>query len=707
MSRRPMAGAGPDPREILAALQHAVALHQQGDLPAAARIYDQVIRLVPDQFDALHLRGVVALQMGRAGEGVPLIARALKARPDAAAAHNNLGNGLRELKRFNEALASFDRALALHPGYAAAEANRGATLRQLGRLEEALAACDRAVALDPDLPDAQCNRGNALLALRQPAEALACYDRALALAPRLGEALANRALALRDLGRLEEALAACDAALAVQPERAATLAGRGHVLLELRRHAEAIASYERAMALDRDPAFLPGAVLQAKLAGSDWDGIEVAEEALARAIRRRQKAASPFDTLALTGARDLQAQAARLWVETQLAVSPPPRLPAAPVRPEGRIRLGYVSMDFGEHAVSYLMAEVFERHDRARFETFALSLGARRADSEIARRVRGAFEHFLEVQDLSDAAIAALARERGIDLAIDLAGYTRGARPEVFARRAAPVQAAYLGYLGTTGAGYMDYLLADAVLVPDAHRRDYAEKILRLPAYQANDTSRPRLERLPSRAEAGLPAEGFVFCCLNATYKLTPAVFGGWMRLLGQVPGAVLWLLEETAEASARLRQAAATRGIDPDRLRFAPRAPRAEYLARYRLADLFLDTLPYNAGATASDALWEGLPVLTRLGDTFAGRIGASLLHAIGLPELVAETAEAYEAMAVALARDPARLAALRDRLAANRLTQPLFDAARHTRSLESAYQAMVDRHRAGLPPDHFDIAP
>jgi predicted O-linked N-acetylglucosamine transferase (SPINDLY family) len=359
--------------------------------------------------------------------------------------------------------------------------------------------------------------------------------------------------------------------------------------------------------------------------------------------------------------------------------------------------VAYLSADFHDHATAYLMAEFFERHDSTRFETIAISFGPDRQDG-MRQRLRQAFGQFIDVRGHSDAEVAQLLRSLEVDIAVDLKGYTQDCRTGILARRCAPVQVNYLGFPGTMGAPYIDYIVGDATVTPPGCERFYTEHIVRLPhSYQVNDRQRAIAAQTPTRQQQGLPDEGFVFACFNNNYKITPEVFGIWMRLLAQVQGSVLWLLADNDAAPAHLRSEAAARGIDSRRLVFAPRAPLPEHLARHRLADLFLDTLPYNAHTTASDALWAGLPVLTCLGASFAGRVAASLLRAAGLPELVATSLADYEALAFALATTPGRLAALRARLERSRLECPLFDTAAFVRSMERAYEEMVRRARAG----------
>ena len=374
-------------------------------------------------------------------------------------------------------------------------------------------------------------------------------------------------------------------------------------------------------------------------------------------------------------------------------------VPAAPASPR-RLRIGYFSADFSEHAVMYLMAGLLREHDRSRFELIGYSFGKSRTDP-MREHVIACCDAFHDILDLSDDEAVALARSHDLDIAVDCTGYTRNARTALFARRVAPLQVNYLGYPGTMGAPFFDYIVGDPVVIPPEWREFYSERLIRLPgSYQPNDNQRQVIAPAGGRAAHGLPEDGFVFCCFNAAKKITPAEFGIWMRLLEQVPGSVLWLFAANRWIDSRLRAEAAKRGVDPARLVFAPFLPHHQHLGRQQLADLFLDTFVYNAHTTASDALWAGLPLVTMAGKTFQARVAASLLTAAGLPELITDTPEAYAALALELARSPARLAELRARLAANRLTCPLFDTAGYTRALEGAYEAIAARHRAGLPP-------
>ena len=617
---------------------------------------------------------------------------------------------------------SLDRALAFHQGGRLAEAQKlyeqilqkhpnhfdalhllGVISIQTGRFAEAEQQIGRALKINPSMAQAHSNYGAALQWLNRLEEALASHDKAIALSPHFAEAHFNRGNALAKLKRLEEALVSHDQAIALQPDHAEAHAHRGNVLRELRRFEEAIASYDRALALKPDLTFFAGERLQARMQICDWSQREAEVSQLRQDLELGLPRYLPFVVLSLSSRRKEQLQAARIFAQEQYAgdctLAPPVKVK------RDKVRVGYFSSDFRNHAVAWLIAEIIEKHDRNLFEIIGFSFGVDTKD-ETRRRLASAFDKFIDVRNQSDRDATILARNLGIDIAIDLNGFTANNRTGLFAQRVAPIQVNYLGYPGTMGVNYMDYLIADPILIPVDHRQDYSEKIVYLPdSYQPNDRQRTISSRAITRSEAGLPEKGLVFCCFNNNYKITPEVFDCWMRILKRVPGSVLWLLEDSAATSSNLRAEALQRGVEPERLVFAARMALPEHLARHRLADLFLDTLPYNAHTTASDALWAGLPLVTQLGETFAGRVAASLLNAVGLPELITSTQEAYEERAVELATDGARLQELKRKLAANRLTTPLFDSERYTRHLEAAYMAILERHQAGQPPDHIHV--
>lgn len=689
---------------LAATLARGLAQHRAGRLDAAAACYRAVLAIDARQFDALHLLGVVEHAQGRPEAALVWFDRALAVDASTAPVHAHRGAALRDLRRPDEALASLGRALAIDPRHAVSLANRAAVQLDRGDAAAALADAQAALALVPDEPSAAYNRASALKALGRRDEALAAFVALQAQRPDLAEVHVHAGELLRDAGRAGEALAAFDRALALDAHAAAAWIDRGHVLADLGRPDDAQASYDRALALDPHAPGLLGHGLHARLLGCDWDGLDAAFAQLADAVEAGRPACEPFAALLtpLSGAQ--QRRVAEAAVRQNWRVHVPASALPAPPPGDGRLRIGYFSADFRDHPIARLLVGVLERHDRRRVEVSAFAFGPPGEDA-MRTRVAAAVEHFVDVRGHDDAAIVALARARGLDLAIDLGGATRGARPGVFARRVAPLQVAWLGFAGTSGAPFIDYVVADRIVLPPAEAASFSEAVAWLPhSYQPNDDRRP-LAAPPARATLGLPEHGVVFCCFNQAAKILPGVFALWMELLRDCPGSVLWLLDPGVAAADRLRAHAAAHGVDPGRLVFAARVAAEEHLARHAAADLCLDTWPYNAHTTASDALWAGLPVLTRRGETFAGRVAASLLHAAGLPELVVPSAEAYVRLARELAHDRARLAALRDRLVARRSRCALFDTAGFTRALEAAFAMMAQRHAAGQAPASFDV--
>jgi predicted O-linked N-acetylglucosamine transferase (SPINDLY family) len=705
--------------EALASLDRALALeggHAQahnnrgnvlsdlGRHAEALASYDAALRARPDYVEALVNRGAALHALGSNEEALASYDRALALSGDHPQVLDQRGSVLATLGRCEEALASYAKAVLARPDYAPAHYHRGNVLAQLKRYADALASYDKAIAIRPDDAEAFENRGNALAALGRHDEALASYDRALALVPHSVSALTNRANAFKALKRYDEALAGYDAALTLAPGAAGTLFNRANLLKETKQYEAALACYDRAFALDGAHADRFGWI-DAALHTCDWQRLQGVVEAVAVDLGRGRSSVTPFTLLGLTDEAALQLQCAKNYIAASLAAAPAP-LWKGPRARRDRLRVAYLSADFQAHATAFLIAELIERHDRSCFEVHGISFG-RDDGSEMRARLVAAFDRFHDVRALGDEAVAKLIHELGIDIAVDIKGYTQDARPGILRHRPAPIQASYLGFPGTMGGDFIDYIISDRTVLPLAEQAFYPERIVHLPdCYQPNDGKRSIAQTTPSRAEAGLPATGFVFCSFNNSYKITPDVFDIWMRLLAGMPGSVLWLLRDTGAAEQNLRTQAQARAIAPARLVFADRTKLDAHLARHRLADLFLDTLPYGAHTTASDALWAGLPVLTCRGKSFAGRVAASLLQAVGLPELICENLAEYEKLAAELAADTSRLAELRQRLARNRAAAPLFDTDRYRRHIEAAYQKMWDLRQAGAP-QSFAIGP
>lgn len=651
-------------------LPQARHLQRTGKWDEAADLFHRILAADPQNADVLHSFGVLHAQRGDYDTAVSLIGRAIALAPENAIAHYNHGKALRDAGRREEALKSYDRAVALMPANVEGWSNRATILQELGRPREAVESFDRALAINPSHIPSLHNRANALNDLKLRQEAIAGYDQVLRIDPNNNFALNGRAGVLRDLGRFDEARL----------------------------------DYDRVFALDPDFPYIKGWRLHANMHICNWATLASDTEDLGRDIDAGKLASTPYVLIAADLSEARQLKAAQGFCRDRYPVSPNPLRHGETYRHD-KIRIGYMSAEFHEQATAHLTADLYECHDRTTFELHAFATG-KNDGSPLRKRLELAFDAFSDVSQRSDRGVAEAIRHAEIDILINLNGYFGGERTPVFALRPAPVQVNYLGYPATMGASYMDYIVADKIVIPEDRRCDYAEKVVYLPdTYQPNDRKKQVSDRNITRRDCGLPEAGFVFCCFNNNFKLTPGVFAIWMRLLREVEGSALWLYEGNVSARRNLIREAEMRGVAADRLVFAPFVPHPEHLARVRLGDLFLDTLPCNAHTTASDALWCGVPVLTCLGSTFAGRVAASLVRAAGLPELAAHSLEDYEALAVRLARDPAMLSRLKRRLAENRNTMALFDTSRYTRSLEEAYRTMWLRSQRGEPPAGFTV--
>jgi protein O-GlcNAc transferase len=695
-----------DPNDLDSLYNRAVLLTRLRRFEQALAAYDKVLARDGTLVDALCDRGNVLAELARFEEAIGCYDKVLARAPGHVGALHNRGSALASLGRHADALVCFDKVLAISPVHVDAMANSGAALKQLGREEEALACYTRALALDPGHLNSLLNRGNALLRLNRLAEALDSYERVLAREPAQRDALLYRGHALRQLSRLEEAIAAYGHGLARHPQDEVLLANRADALCRARRFDAAIRDYERALELAPDDAVATGGLINALQESCCWDRLEAPLQRLTTLV----DAGRPVDPLLLIRVSDdpsRQFQCARNYVRATVPAIPNPLPPIAAAATKGRLRVAYLSAGFGGHAMAHLTARLFELHDRSRFETIAISLAPDDRSAMRGRLVR-AFDRFEDVTRISDLDVARLLRGLEVDIAVDLMGHTENNRFAILAHRPAPIQVSYMGLPGTTGADFIDYFMADRIVLPFDQQSFFSERIVHLPdTYWVIDSTLPAPISGPPRSDLGLPKDAFVFCSFNQSYKITAAIFDIWMRLLQRVEGSVLWLLDANAAATANLRARAEACGVAPGRLVFAPRADIGRHLARHRAADLFLDTLPVNAHTTASDALWMGLPVVTCGGRALAGRVATSLLHAVGLPELVTASLEQYEALALELATDRDRLDAVRRKIEAGRLTHPLFDTDRFRRHIEAAYLAMWEIWQRGESPHSFAVEP
>jgi predicted O-linked N-acetylglucosamine transferase (SPINDLY family) len=749
--------------------QHAVAHHQAGRLDEAEALYRQILEAEAHHADTLHLLGLSLHQRGHSTAGIPYIAKAIsldgkkalyhanlaavytacregvKAEASArqaialkptAEAWQNLGIALHLQQKLEQAIESYRQALHLKPAYAEAHFNLGNAWRDARQLSNAVSAYRAALQHRPDYFLAANNLGSALALLGDLAAAVACFRQACQLNPQDPGAHNNLGNALRSCGQLQASEQAYQQALALQPDNAEALYCLGNIYRDQNQLNHACAAYQKA--LQADPAYWPAFSqdLHSRQIMCDWRDWDARTKHLLQAIVNHQSNGDiePFIVLSLPTTLDIQQRCARQYAEKKFArlspalatqvdagaqgllqaqrrgkpgvFSPPVSFPLAAREDtkSKKIRLGYLSSDFHNHATAHLMADMFECHDKQRFETFAYAYG-KSDNSAMRKRLEAAFDYFIDIQTLSFQAVAQRIKSDSIDILVDLKGYTKDSRSAILAFRPAPIQAQYIGYPGTLGTTLVDYIVADSFVIPTAHMPFYDEKVASLPyTYQPNDRHKA-LGNIPSRAEAGLPDDSIVFCCFNQTYKIVPWLYDIWMRILQAVPNSVLWLLDCNSWARENLKQETFKRGVDAARLIFAPWKPVSEHLARFSLADLFLDTLPYNAHTTMSDALWVGVPAITCAGPTFAARVGGSILQAVGLPELVTDNLHTYQTLAIKLAQNPAELKALRAKLAAQHTTAPLFNTPLFTRALETLYQGMWSRYAQGLPPEHMQL--
>ncbi|MBU3583931.1 tetratricopeptide repeat protein [Polynucleobacter sp. 15G-AUS-farblos] len=657
-----------------------------------------------ENIDILFNIGIECAQNNRLAQAVLIFSELSLTKKGDAAILYNLGFIYSLLKEPREALKYYGEALKLDPLDPAIYINQGATFNELKQYEEAIQSLNQAVALNPNIAEAWSNKGTALNELKRYEDALAHYDKALELNPQYVEAWSNKGVTLAELKRHEEALAHYDKALEINPQYLEAWANKGVICAELKRYEAASQCFERVLNLNPNFAFGKGALLHDKMSACDWKGLDGLYRSICQDIRERKKSADPFGFQGICDDESLLQQCAEIFSNDKFPSDP--QFNFEHLKRSGqKIRIGYLCGEFREQATAMLMTELWELHDKSQFEIVAFDNGW--DDNSLRRkRIEAAFDEVIDISRMSDEQASTVIFNKEIDILLNLNGFFGKPRQGIFAKKPAPIQVNYLGFPGTIGASYMDYLIADRIVIPNESQQFYSEKIVQLPhCYQPNDSTRLIDGKQFSIGELGLPQEGFVFCCFNNSYKIHPQLFDLWMRLLHAVQGSVLWLIEDSPDARRHLQSAAQARGISPTRIIFAKRIPLPEHLARHQYADLFLDTLPYNAHTTASDALWAGLPVLTCTGTAFAGRVATSMLTALDMPELITSNASQYEALAHELATNPEMLQAIKAKLNKNLLSSPLFNANLIVKDIEKAYQAMHQRFQEGLPPEHIKI--
>ncbi|MCO5065587.1 MAG: tetratricopeptide repeat protein [Rhizobiaceae bacterium] len=683
----------------------AVSLFRLDRLPEALKSFENAVELQPDYASGWTNRAALLGTLGRHEAAVESCDRAIRLQPDNAELWAMRASSLVALKRLEEAVVAFDEALRLQPRRSDLWLRQGNVLSDLQRFEEAAVNFDKA-ALDPAVaPDAIFNKGNCLRGMWRFGEALDCYHAAVRLREQFSAAWNNIGLCYMSLEQHAEAVAAFQKAVAQQPDNAGAWNNLAGLYVQAGDFGKAIECCEMLQRHRPDYPWAEGALIGFRMQLADWNGLDALCASVKAKAEQGLPVTYPFSALGWLDEPSLLKGISETYIKLN-APADPSLGPFSTRAPGGPIRIGYFSADFHEHATAWLMAGLFDQHDKSQFEVTAFSFGPD-CSAPIRQRIEGSFSRFLDVRAMSDVEVARTARDMRLDIAIDLKGFTQAARTGIFALRAAPVQINYLGYPGTIGASYIDYIVADATIIPDHLREHYSEKVIRLPhSYQINDDKREIGASGISRRDCDLPGNGFVYACFNNSWKITPEQLDSWVRILRAVEGSVLWLLGGSRGFEDNLRREASSRGLNPDRLVFAPRVQLAVHLERIALADLFIDNYPCNAHTTASDALWVGLPVLTRPGASFATRVAASLLNAIDLPEMIAEDAAAYERLAIDFGKNPEKLQAIRTKLAQNRSTAPLFDTRRTTRAIEEAYRLAHQRQIDGLPPAHIDLS-
>ncbi len=641
---------------------------------------------------------------GKLNEAKNTCEKILKQETNNSQVYNLYAFTLYYLEKFDAAAECWSKAIKINPNYIEAYNGRGNAFVKLQKLDDAIINFNQALKINPNYFEAYNNLGNAFINLEKLDQAMASYDQAIKIKPDYAHAYHGRAYTLMKSLKLEEAVNNWNKAIKINPNFVAAYSERGHALVALNRLGEALESYNNAYILNPDYKFLLGNLIHTKFKLCSWKSVVENLEELKNKILKIEKSSPPFPTLAFFDLPQLQKISAEIWIKENFSKkSFIEKIPKK--KSEKKIRIGYYSADYYEHATSYLIAELIELHDKSKFEIFGFSFGPDK-DDKMRKRISKAFDQFIDVNLKSDKEVAQLSRDLKIDIAVDLKGFTQFSRFGIFVERCAPIQVNYLGHPGTLGTDCIDYIIADKVLIPQKNQKDYSEKIIYLPhCYQVNDSNKKISDKVFTRKELELPKDGFIFCCFNKNYKITPNVFDCWMKILKKVKGSVLWLFENNPITIKNLQQEANKRDVGSDRLIFAKPMALDKHLARHKVADLFLDTFPYTAHTTCSDALWAGLPVLTCTGESFASRVSASLLNAIGLSELVTHTHKEYEGMAIELANNLIRLKEIKNELEKNKLEKPLFNTKLFTKHIESAYTEIHKKYIKNKKPDHIKI--
>ena len=678
-------------------------LKHLGQLNNALISYEKAINANPNFLEAHNNLGITLNELGLYEDAIKSYYKAITINPSFAEVFNNLGNAQRKLGQIDDAINSYAKAIYINENFLEGYFNLGETLRQNKQLEASILKLNRAISLNPKYAKAHNSLGLCFAVLGEMSSAIDSFKEAINIDPKYAEAHYSLGNTLNMIGDVEAGINCLLRAIEINPNFAEAYKSLGNSYKKIKQKELSLEYFEKAMSINSDLDYIVGDILNLKMHLCDWTNIKNLINKLIKRININDKVIRPFYLFSLADDPNLEIKAHKIYSNDKFPKSD--LLPQIKHYPKHKkIRIGYFSGDFREHPVSTLTAGLYENHDRDFFEIHAFSYGPDTND-EMNLRIKAGVDYFHEVQMKPHKDIVLLSRSLEIDIAVDLGGYTAGAKTDIFAMSAAPIQLSYIGFLGTMGADYYDYLISDITIIPEDSQKYYSEKIIYLPYFQANDSKQSYSIRNYSREDIGLPEKGFVFCCFNNTYKFTPSSFDSWCRILKAVNNSVLLLYASNKAAEKNLTKEIAQRGIDSKRIIFGEHLPLEEYLGRYRVVDLFLDTNPYNAGTTSSDAMRMGLPVITLQGKSFSSRMGASILKAINMPELIASNQNEYESMAIELATNSKKMKEVKEKLSNNIKTAPLFNTAMFTKHLESAYKTIYERHHDGLRPEHIYV--
>lgn len=672
-----------------------VCLKKLDKFDEAIKNFKAALEIKPDYFEVSYNLGLTFQQIGKFTEAVYNFKNAISHKPDYAEAYANLGNSLKQLGKFDDAIFYYKKTVAIRPSFAEAHNNLGNILLENGQLIEAKKCFEKAVKIKSDFAEALNNLGNIMRDFGKLDDAYNLYSKALKSKPDSAEIQNNLGLIHMELGQQSSAIDFYSNAISKKKNFAEAYANLGNSQKRLKRHELASKSFQNAIEINPKLSYIFGDLLNAKMNLCHWEGFSKKIKNLQMKINNNEKVIRPFQSLSIIANPMTQKKAAEIFAENIFHKTT--LLPKLDSNPRvKRIRIGYFSPDLRNHAVASLISELFEIHDRKKFEIHAFYFGPDTND-DMNRQIKSNVDFYHDVRLLGHEEVAMLARKIKIDIAVDLCGYTQGCRPEIFAKRAAPIQISYLGYPGTMGTKFMDYIIADKIIIPEKNQKYYVEKIIYMPnSYQVNMSKKDITQEKITREELGLPVSDFVFCCFNNSYKITPSVFEGWMQILKNVDRSILWLYGNNDTVALNLKKEAVRYGINPNRLVFASYRPGINNFAnRIKLADLFLDSLPYNAHTMASDTLRIGVPILTCMGDTLASRVAASLLHAINLPELITKNKDEYVTTAIELAKNQHKFKAIKEKLLNNVPSSPLFNIKLFTSHLETAFIKTYDRNQ------------